>query len=619
MSKRVWSFVFGVLLILDLAYSFNQHFHCAIDGDADAVILGFEELRNDPFGFDVLFNHKTHNAPNRYFAHTSMAEYFQSMPFLLQKITDPINSLYLAAAIAKIIIQILLIYLLSVFVSRKRNVFTFDFLLSAIIITPLFQASASGYALSMGIIDRAITYDFFYAFPMALLVIFAFPFFNLLLRKKPLEFTLFKRVLFSLLALVLAFNGPIIPGAILVLFMMMFLVLLFSSFKDLESYSFPQKVMASIKKIPTDFLYFMILSSLLCLYSIFIGSSNGENFGDFVIPISERYSRLFLGMYETFVKESGFVYVFGMILFNLILLFTLKLDKERKETLNLLFFMLAFSVIYICLLPLGGYRVYRPNIIRYDTIMPITLGFFMVYGLSTFALIKGLKSWVRGDYVAIFLGLSLFFTFMDRPINENKFERRALEKLSKSNQQIVRLTSDEITLSWGLIENAQASMQKAKFLKFVGITSALRLFYNEVNPISVGMDYETMEKVNIRAVDGNFVCADFGTNGNLIGNRPEAKEWETFYLIRLKNNQVLLKTIKDRYVVVDPAKSDSIFTDGESITDQSLFQMERLGKDTFALKAFNGNYFTADSTKSGQLFANAKKIGNRQKFVLILK
>lgn len=131
-------------------------------------------LFNSPTGLDVILGDQKYHNPNRFFSHWIYNRYFDSTPFLLQKFTNPIQSIYLTSAISKIIFQILLIYLLSMFITGKRNVFKLDFIIAAVLITPLFQTN--GYRSYMGIIDSSITYTFFYAMPFILLMLYFSPF-----------------------------------------------------------------------------------------------------------------------------------------------------------------------------------------------------------------------------------------------------------------------------------------------------------------------------------------------------------------------------------------------------------------------------------------------------------
>jgi hypothetical protein len=70
----------------------------------------------------------------------------------------------------------------------------------------------------MGIIDHSITYTFFYAFPVTLLLLLFLPFYRAAYRGQPLQLSWPRALALMLLMVVLAFNGAIITGVVAVLF-----------------------------------------------------------------------------------------------------------------------------------------------------------------------------------------------------------------------------------------------------------------------------------------------------------------------------------------------------------------------------------------------------------------
>lgn len=108
-----------------------------------------QEVLDDPFGFQAVISGEKHKNPNRFFSHCLFMEYFQKVPVAVQKFVEPISLVYLSCALAKIFVQVLFLYLLSLFISGARNPIKKEFLLSAVIIAPLFQAY--GYWSRMGI------------------------------------------------------------------------------------------------------------------------------------------------------------------------------------------------------------------------------------------------------------------------------------------------------------------------------------------------------------------------------------------------------------------------------------------------------------------------------------
>ncbi|MEI6062843.1 MAG: hypothetical protein WCR72_19220, partial [Bacteroidota bacterium] len=218
MTKKTY-LILLVFLLSDLAFSFYQHYHMPLYGDVAEIVIpdqvkGYYHVLHDPLGLDVLIRNETYANPNRYFAHWSASQYFLHMPLLLQKFVSPIDSIYLSVALAKIIIQLLVLYLLAVFVSGTGNILKPDFLLAAALMTFLFQTS--GYNRYMGIIDPSVIYSFFYALPLGLLLLFFLPFFRRIYYSHHNKPGIAAWIALALFIPVLCLNGPLVPGVVLI-------------------------------------------------------------------------------------------------------------------------------------------------------------------------------------------------------------------------------------------------------------------------------------------------------------------------------------------------------------------------------------------------------------------
>ena len=178
MNRRYLYYFLFLLLLADLTYSFLQHYSMPLDGDMAGGIVPAEDVNpvlKDPFGFSVITENAVYPNPNRFFAHWTYFTYFNQVPILLQRFVSPFDSIYLASAIAKILIQLLILTLLAFYLTGRQKIFNADFLIAAILIVPLFQTN--GYRSYMGIIDPTITYTFFYALPCAIILLFYLPFY----------------------------------------------------------------------------------------------------------------------------------------------------------------------------------------------------------------------------------------------------------------------------------------------------------------------------------------------------------------------------------------------------------------------------------------------------------
>jgi hypothetical protein len=142
--------------------------------------------------------------------------------------------------------------------------------------------------------------------------------------------------------------------------------------------------------------------------------------------------------------------------------------------------MAIFSVIYILILPLGGYRAYRPDIVRRDTIMPVLLCLFYMYGYSSYYLVQeGLFKWKKLYYGLIALVLFIF-TISDKPIPaDNACEKQALQMLAASPKDTVLLTSDCRIMSWQKIKEPINSMNNTAMLRHWGVLTSEKLYYQK--------------------------------------------------------------------------------------------------------------------------------------------
>jgi len=362
-----------ILIVTDISYSFVQHYHIKLDGDMAHIIVpskGCEKVMNDPFGFNVLFKGEVYNAPNRYFAHLFMTVYFKSVPLFLQYFVSPVDSIYLACAIAKTLIQIFIIYLLSIYISGNNNFFRKEFLIAALLVTPLFQTSE--YNAFMGIIDKSITYTFFYALPLSFLLVFFLPFYRKMFLFQKIKLSKFSIISLFILAVVLSFNGPIIPGVIVIVCSLIIIKNCADLFMESLSLSLNQRFHKIIKSFQTGFLPLFIFTLIISGYSIFIGMNNIENSG-IIVPVIERYSRLPAGFYYLLTTKLGPSLLLLAVIINSVILKKGIYNAESKRLLNILKWIGIFSLIYTLILPLGGFRIYRSNIIRRDTIMPVII------------------------------------------------------------------------------------------------------------------------------------------------------------------------------------------------------------------------------------------------------
>lgn len=478
MGKKIIIAVLLCILFLDLSWSFYQYYSTMLDGDMAGGIVPHEEVNkilNDPFGWEVIYHHRPHANPNRFFAHLFFKEYFLIFPKTLQFFVHPIESIYLACAFIKILTHFLIVFIITKCVTQRQKFLNISFLILAILISSVFQTY--GYNNDIGIIDISITYTFFYALPFSLLLVYCYLLIFHFNENRKWK-SIFKSFILILLTLILPFSGPLIPPIILIgsfLITSYFMLSIFYKKYYLNEISIIHKIPISKLK-----LALFIVINLFSLYSVYLGTFDTQYEQD-QIPIAEKYQRLWLGIDQVFFNKSGFTSLFQFLVFEiLILAFALK--AQSKFVFKILIGILLFSLIYIFLLPFGGYRPYREHIIRYDTIMPVTIVLLITIGYfgNRILQIHHLKK-IKGFYLII--AFIFIYSYQKKDweiIYDHQKEKEALYQIAASKDEIIKITNDCSIISWGVISDYHASEMNGKLLSKLGITKRAILYYHPI-------------------------------------------------------------------------------------------------------------------------------------------
>ena len=468
-----------MILLADIGFSFAQHLNQPLDGDMAWNLIPAEDVKpilENPFGIRTILNNKTYANPNRFFCHWIYREYLLNVPLILQKFSDPIDSVYLACAISKTIIQILLIILIAMAITGSRNLLKLDFMIAAVLVTPLFQTN--GYRSYMGIIDPSTTYTFFYALPCLILIFYFLPFIQQYYHGLKPSFPLIAKILWIPIAFIVCLSGPLNPGIVLTFSMLIFFITIKNGLINSKQIGIINKVGNSLQNVPINYWFFLVPVSLLSLYSLFLGRYNSITIST-QIPLVEMYLKLPEGVYYQFTQKLGFPVLFIILILNSVIINKYHKTKEGQNILNIFKWIGIFSLCYILLLPLGGYRIYRPYILRYDTIMPITLCLFFIFGASTLFLLKNISKKQKLWYMPIIIFILFIYTNSDEArFDINDCEKNALNEIATSTDDIVKLHYDCGVLAWEKTEKPQDSDLNAQLITFWGITKTKKQYYN---------------------------------------------------------------------------------------------------------------------------------------------
>lgn len=480
MLRRIIYIILLLFLMADLSYSFIQHLNQTLDGDMAWNLIPADDVKpilESPLGFKAIRENITYANPNRFFCHWTYKEYLLSMPLLIQKFAEPIDSVYLACAISKILIQILLVLLIAWAITGSFDVLKLEFITAAFLVTPFFQTN--GYRSYMGIIDPSTTYTFFYALPCAILLLYLMPFIRQYYFKKEIRNQSLIRVLLLPLAFVVCLSGPLNPGIVLVFSLLIFVPKLIKLYIKSDRKDFIQKVSDAISGIPKNYWYFLIPISILSFYSLFLGRYNSITIEN-QISLAKMYLKIPEGIYYQFTQKLGFPILFIVLTINTVIIYRKFKDVEGKKILKIFKWIGIFSLCYILLLPLGGYRTYRPYIMRYDTIMPITIGLIYIFGISTLFLLRRFSANNKIWYVPLIIGVLFIYTNSDEPdLHNNDCERSGLQEIANATEETVALEYDCTILAWEKYADPKLSYLNAQLLVLWRITDKEKYYFNK--------------------------------------------------------------------------------------------------------------------------------------------
>jgi hypothetical protein len=477
-----------VFVLVNLGLAFFRSYHLRLDGDIAAIVLpraDYAHVLHDPFGWAVLKYQSVYAGPNRFFAHIAMYLYWRNVPLLLQAFMSPLTSLYAAQALFNTTVQALLLYVMGWYATGVRRLSSPKLWLAMALMIPFFQTT--GYNRQMAIMDNAVTYNFFYALPLLMLLVLLWPLYRPLSQGQPVRLSKLQLGAMLLLAVVLAFNGPIITGTVLVLLLGVGLHL------ARQRWQWP--VHQWLQGLPWRPVLLWGWFGLLCLYSLYIGRNNSENITTMTMSVGERYRLVPYGIFVSLTDRIGLpLLVLGCIANVWLVRRLLPATAENRRLWPTLGWIGLFALVYALLLPLGGYRPYRPYILHHDCIVPITVGLAMFYGLSSVRLLTQLRGWQQRWYIGALVLIAAIYLNADRRLykyGDRVREYEALQLLARPNAPaVVQLPHQCTVVSWDPVYSPVNSITSAEMLNYWRVTNGLKLYYSSPYQIDTPLVWE---------------------------------------------------------------------------------------------------------------------------------
>jgi len=271
-------------------------------------------------------------------------------------------------------------------------------------------------------------------------------------------------------------NGPLVPPLVLIILptILFFWLLRSVDFSNHQSKITSLKI--GVLKMPRGLSLIAVLTILLSLYSFYLGTYNVDNV---TIPLGERYQLMGKGLFKHLTTKLAFPLLLGFCILNTVLLSNFQ-DKEATFKCRLFKGIAVLSIIYILLLPFGGYREYRPLIISYDTMMPISIALIFCFASSSKYLLLAYQNRAKKIFLTGVSFVLLYFTIADRPnFGKHDCEKEMLTLISQSTTQEVKIPRPCSVLTWDTITNKYASNYNCELLQLWGITDVVEFYYNK--------------------------------------------------------------------------------------------------------------------------------------------
>lgn len=491
--KNLFRIAVVLYILADLAFVFYLQYHNVIDGDLVEIVLPtalYERVLRSPLGLDVVLHGAKYAGSNGFLGYWFVNKYFHLVPAFFRLFTSPLNSLYMSCALATVIMKLLYTYVLGVMASGEYRPFSKNFLTAAVILAPVIQTGS--YRWIMGIVDPMLISMFAYSRCNFLILAFFLPFFLAAFHGKNVRFGPVLYPVMILFGIYNGYNGPLAGPLICIVYALMLAAIWLRNFRANAEYAPGKRIIASVKQIPGQYIVIGIVTLLASVWCYLVGKGNAESYVQ-QLPLLARYGRLPRGLWNHF-SSKGLWLLSLLIIVNVGILLKRKDDETARKALSLLSWLLLFSVIYVMMLPLGGYRFYRPNIIRRDIFSPVLVALVGAYGITTYHILRTIAPSYKKYYTGfLVMCLAHYALANTRDIPDNSCERAAIEHIVASKDKIVRLEEQCTIFNWFIVRDYRNSEKITKVMNLWGIMKEEKYFYQD--SVVNGVRVKDQEKV----------------------------------------------------------------------------------------------------------------------------
>jgi hypothetical protein len=345
-------------IVVDLWHTGLWFFKTQIDPDLSRVagpVKSYAHVLHDPLGLVGLPTRMRYAGAGRFMAHFTTKVWADHVLSLAHHfVSDPVRALYLGLALTAVAVHVGFLVVGCGYLRAYQTMSFKSTILCALLLSLFVQLASQRFY--VGIIDHSMSYTFAYAIPLLVLAAFFLPVYRSLLLANYVP-SIPVAVLLVAVAGYLAFSGPLVQPVVALLGVLLVGVHVLRR----------KRLLVHRRLLPA-----LASLAILSAWGMFVSQFNSESATS--VSISSRYALLRHGLFEVLVRPSS---PWPFLLAGLVFLYRF-VSGSIQDAANLclrrhLLVGFGFSAAWLTLLPLGGYRNYRPFILSSVTLLPITL------------------------------------------------------------------------------------------------------------------------------------------------------------------------------------------------------------------------------------------------------